>query len=210
VPVKVVIIESSEIVRASLEKAFNADPYFSILCSCNSLPPDWERICVSSPDIVLLDADLPEKEVVDFLANAVSAQLNVQVMIMVESHEHPLICIAFRHGAGAFLLKSTSAVKVIEAARDLYKGGAPMSPLISKKLLDAYHHTIRVPNHNASLSQREKDILILLSEGLQYKEIAARLSISPHTVRQHLHHIYSKLEVQNKTEAINKGLAPEG
>ena len=208
-PVKVVIIERSDPLRAGLEKAFNADPYFHVLCSSNSFPEDWDRVCVSSPDIVLVDADLPESEVVDFLSNAVSSQPQAQVMIMVGSQENSIICTAFRYGASGFLLKSISATQVIDAARDLYLGGAPMSPLISKKLLNAFHHTIRIPTQTSHLSHREKEILMLLSEGLQYKEIAARLSISPYTVRQHLHNVYSKLEVQNKVEAINKGLAPE-
>jgi DNA-binding NarL/FixJ family response regulator len=121
-----------------------------------------------------------------------------------------LICPAFRCGAYGFLLKSTPVSQVMEAARALYGGDAPMSPEISRRLLDAFQHTMKTPHQETRLSVREKEILLLLAEGLQYKEIADQLYISPHTVRQHLHNVYTKLHVQNKTEAINKGLTPGG
>lgn len=208
-PVKVIIIEQFDALRINLEKAFAADPFFHVLSSGNSFPFHWGSLSVESPDILIIDADLPEKEVIDFLRSAVSALPHASSMIMVQSHENGTICSAFRYGVCGFLLKSTASDQVVEAARDLYHGGAPMSPLIAKKLMNAFQHTIRIPTQTSHLSQREREILILLSEGLQYKEIAARLLISPYTVRQHLHNVYSKLEVQNKVEAINKGLGLE-
>ena len=111
---------------------------------------------------------------------------------------------ALKAGATGYLLKNTEMAQITEALKDLHNGGSPMSVTIARKLVSVFQSQ---PKENAStdiLSNRENEILHLLSKGLLYKEISDQLSISVNTVRQHIHNIYEKLHVQNRTEAINK------
>ena len=100
---------------------------------------------------------------------------------------------------------------MVEALKELQKGGSPMSSNIARKLVDNFQQRSRAESLSGInlLSLRENEILQLLSQGLLYKEIAEQLGISTSTVRQHIHHIYDKLHVQNRTEAINKAYKKE-
>jgi DNA-binding NarL/FixJ family response regulator len=108
---------------------------------------------------------------------------------------------ALKAGASGYLLKKSSFSAIADALRELYAGGSPMSAHIARKLVNVF----RQQNNTISvLSSRENEILHLLSQGLLYKEISEQLSITVGTVSQHVHNIYEKLHVQNRTEAINK------
>jgi DNA-binding NarL/FixJ family response regulator len=107
-------------------------------------------------------------------------------------------------GASGYLLKNTGLLQMSEALKELYKGGSPMSSNIARKLVSVFRNQDKNLVPVEVLSNRENGILQLLSKGLLYKEIAEQLSISTSTVRQHIHKIYEKLHVQNRTEAINK------
>jgi DNA-binding NarL/FixJ family response regulator len=111
---------------------------------------------------------------------------------------------ALKAGASGYLLKNTGLMQLIEALQELHNGGSPMSANIARKLVTVFREKENSEISVETLSKRETEILQLLSKGLLYKEIADQLSISVSTVRQHIHKIYEKLHVQNRTEAINK------
>jgi DNA-binding NarL/FixJ family response regulator len=111
---------------------------------------------------------------------------------------------ALKAGASGYLLKNTGLVQLIESLKELHNGGSPMSANIARKLVTLFRSEQTKTANVEALSSRENEILQLLAKGLLYKEIADQLSISVSTVRQHIHHIYEKLHVQNRTEAINK------
>jgi DNA-binding NarL/FixJ family response regulator len=111
---------------------------------------------------------------------------------------------ALKAGASGYLLKNTGLVQIIEALKELHNGGSPMSANIARKLVTVFREQEKNQAAIETLSNRENEILQLLARGLLYKEIADQLSISISTVRQHIHKIYEKLHVQNRTEAINK------
>ena len=96
-----------------------------------------------------------------------------------------------------------TAEEITKAIRDLYNGGSPMSPFIARKVIGTFQKPV-INDVNSLLSLREKEVLELVSQGLLYKEIALRLTISAETVKKHLKNIYQKLHVQNKVEALNK------
>jgi DNA-binding NarL/FixJ family response regulator len=110
---------------------------------------------------------------------------------------------ALKAGASGYILKNTNPQKIIEAIIELHEGGSPMSPKIARKVLSTFN-TISNNSILSLLSKRELEVLEFLSKGFLYKEIADKLFISLSTVKRHLNHIYSKLQVQNKTEAVNK------
>jgi DNA-binding NarL/FixJ family response regulator len=111
---------------------------------------------------------------------------------------------ALKAGASGYLLKNTGLLQMSEALKELYNGGSPMSSNIARKLVTVFRDNDKNEAPVEALSNRENEILQLLSKGLLYKEIADQLSISTGTVRQHIHKIYEKLHVGNRTEAINK------
>ena len=106
-------------------------------------------------------------------------------------------------GATGYLLKRTKSEQILESIKELNQGGSPMSSNIARKLLNIFLHERKVTK-NEVLSDRENEVLQLLADGLLYKEIADRLYIGHGTVRQHLHNIYEKLHVHNRTEAVNR------
>jgi len=113
---------------------------------------------------------------------------------------------ALKAGATGYLLKNTGLVHIIESLKELHEGGSPMSANIARKLVKNFQQRSdhEPTSHLEVLSVRENEVLQLLAHGLLYKEIADQLQISTSTVRQHIHRIYEKLHVQNRTEAINK------
>jgi DNA-binding NarL/FixJ family response regulator len=118
---------------------------------------------------------------------------------------------ALTAGASGYILKKTPPGKLLDAIQELYEGGAPMSSQIARKVVAAFRakNGDLVPENPSAkeirvLSNREKEILELLSKGFLYKEIAASLFISAETVRKHVYHIYEKLHVNNRVEAVNK------
>ena len=121
--------------------------------------------------------------------------------------ENEKIFEALTAGASGYILKKTNPARMLEAIRELYEGGAPMSSQIARKVVVAFQSQ-PVNNSNGEnldmLSAREKEILELLSRGLMYKEIASQLFLSPETVRKHVYHIYEKLHVNNRVAAVNK------
>jgi DNA-binding NarL/FixJ family response regulator len=117
-----------------------------------------------------------------------------------------LIFDALKAGASGYMLKNTAPQKILDAIIELYNGGSPMSPIIARKVIASFNKPILYIDQtvNQLLSRREQEVLELLSKGFLYKEIADQLFISLSTVKRHLNHIYVKLHVQNKTEAVNK------
>ncbi len=111
---------------------------------------------------------------------------------------------ALSAGASGYLLKNTKPEKIIDAIKELHGGGAPMTTGIARRVVHSFQRQHIQADEKAKLSARENEVLSLLAKGLLYKEIAEKLGISFGTVRQHIHNIYEKLHVQNKTEAINK------
>ena len=120
--------------------------------------------------------------------------------------ENEKIFEALSAGASGYILKKTDPARMLDAIRELYEGGAPMSSQIARKVVAAFQQQAEKNNAEelGQLTNREKEILELLSKGLMYKEIAAQIYLSPETVRKHVYHIYEKLHVTNRVAAVNK------
>jgi RNA polymerase sigma factor (sigma-70 family) len=110
---------------------------------------------------------------------------------------------ALEAGANGYLLKKTSLSKITDSLIELHEGGSPMSTQIARKVIERMHIN-KLESTTDLLSPRESEILRLLAKGLLYKEISDQINITTGTVRQHIHRIYEKLHVQNRTEAINR------
>lgn len=126
---------------------------------------------------------------------------SIKVVVVEDLHE---IFEAMAAGASGYILKKTPPVKILESIKEIFEGGSPMSTQIARRVVHVFQNQNQTSKEADVLSPREKEVPELLSKGFLYKEIAGKLSTAIGTVKQHIHKIYGKLHVQNKTEAINK------
>jgi DNA-binding NarL/FixJ family response regulator len=122
------------------------------------------------------------------------------VLTVFEDDEH--VFSALRSGAVGYLLKGSRPSRLLDAIDEVISGGSPMSGNIARRVIDTFRSKLQI--HSADLTERENNLLGLLAEGFRYKEIAEKAEISVETVRTHIRNIYHKLQVQSRTEAINK------
>ena len=158
------------------------------------------------PDLVLMDIDMP---LVNGIEGARLIRTNFpDVMILMQTifEDEENIFNAIQAGAHGYILKSTTPDKLIEAIKDSLEGGAPMSPVIAKKVVDAFRNVpaILKNKESQSLTDKEIEILSLLAKGLSYKLIASECELSYHTVNSHIKKIYEKLHVNSALEAVSK------
>jgi DNA-binding NarL/FixJ family response regulator len=187
---KTILDESEEFMcTGAYSKAENA---------CNELPEVM-------PDIVLMDINLPGMSGIECMRKVKSIAPQILFMMFTIYEDSEQVFEALTAGASGYLLKKTPPEQLKEALKELFEGGSPMSAQIARKVV-TYFQKKGVPQNDEEsvLSPREREVLELLSKGFLYKEIANKLSISTGTVRQHIHKIYDKLHVQNRTEALNK------
>lgn len=205
-PIAIVIVEDLDEVREGLGNFLSLDPDLSVAGAYKTADEAAEGIIALKPDVVIMDINLPGTNGIDCIRQIRPQVPSTQFMMFTVYENDEKVFEALQAGASGYLLKSTGLPHIIEALKELYRGGSPMSANIARKLVKFFQQPPRTAPSpdNSVLSPRETDILHLLARGLLYKEIADQLSVSTSTVRQHIHHIYEKLHVQNRTEAINK------
>lgn len=206
---RVSIVEDISEIREGLKYILNQDTSLTCLSAYASTADALAGIIANPPDMVIMDINLPDGSGLTCMQKIKEKLPQIQFMIFTIYEDSDQIFQALRLGANGYLLKNSSPGKIIEALHELHQGGSPMSALIAKKVIGSFQTLPAVSTQENSISAREHEVLVLLSKGLFYKEIAHQLGISIGTVRQHIHHIYKKLQVQNRTEAINKLLSNE-
>ncbi len=200
------IVEDLDEVREGLKSFLALGPDFKVLGTYKSGEEAAEAIPLLKPDIVIMDINLPGMSGIECVRIIRKLNIPTQFMMFTVYENDEKVFEALKAGASGYLLKNTSLIQIIEALKELYQGGSPMSANIARKLVRNFQEQTNhdTPADITPLSNRENETLHLLSQGLLYKEIADKLGISTSTVRQHIHRIYEKLHVQNRTEAINK------
>jgi len=214
--IKVTIVEDHAAVRAVLEKMISEADGFELVGSYSELQEALVLIPLMTPDIVLMDINLGNGESgIDGIRKLKPDYPEILFMIYTVSDDDDKIFEALCAGANGYMLKPGTPGELLRAMREMQEGGAPMSGLIARKVVSVFQvndsggvgwnplHAKKGKSLPA-LSNRENEILQQLALGLLYKEIASNLFISPETVRKHVYHIYEKLHVGNRVEAINK------
>lgn len=204
-PIRLVIVEDLEEVVEGLSAFMNEDASIQLLASFRTAEAAEIEIPILQPDVVIMDINLPGITGTECVRRLKSLIPSIQFLMFTVYENNDQVFEALQAGASGYLLKKTSPLQIIEAVKELYNGGSPMSAVIARKLVTLFQQKQATETPEAALlTPREKEVLELLSKGLLYKEIADQLGISFGTVRQHLYKVYEKLHVQNKTEAINK------
>ena len=200
------IVEDLDEVREGLMTFLSLSPEFKVLDTFKTAEQALEMIPRLQPDIVIMDINLPGMNGIECIRQISARNSHTQFMMFTVYENDEKVLEALKAGASGYLLKNTGLIHIIEALKELHQGGSPMSSNIARKLVNNFQQQAQKEplTGMAALSLRENEILRHLARGLLYKEIADKLNISTSTVRQHIHHIYEKLHVQNRTEAINK------
>lgn len=203
--ISVCIVDDNSDLRSALEEIVNMSEECRCVGTIGTAEEAIRRIPLIRPDVVLMDINLSSSESGIDCVKALKRKMPATNFMMCTVYEEDeKIFEALSAGASGYILKKTPPARLLEAIRELYEGGAPMSSQIARKVVAAFQHKATANDQIDGLTLREKEILEQLAKGLMYKEIAAALFISAETVRKHVYHIYEKLHVTNRVEAVNK------
>ena len=202
-PIKVCLVEDGKEVREGMVSLLTLDERFELLAAYTDAESALDNLPAWEPDIVIMDINLPGISGIDCIKKVKKQCPHSQFIMFTIYENDEKVFEALEAGANGYLLKKTPLAKIPDSLIELHEGGAPMSTQIARKVIERMH-SHEGGDKSDILSARENEILQLLAKGLLYKEISDQLSISTGTVRQHIHRIYEKLHVQNRTEAINK------
>jgi DNA-binding NarL/FixJ family response regulator len=202
--ISVSVVEDLKDIREKIKRVIEEAEGFLLLSVYENAEKAMNELPALHPDIVLMDINLPGMSGIDCIRNLKDKCPGTQFMMFTIYEDSEQVFDALSAGANGYLLKNTLPEKIVEALKELYEGGAPMSTQIARKVVHAFQKPVPGNVDSSGISAREKEVLQFLSKGYLYKEIGERLHISTGTVRQHIHKIYEKLHVQNRTEALNK------
>ena len=204
--VSIVIYEDNTTLRESLSSLLALTGEYTVLASypdCSNVISDIKD---KHPDVVLMDIDMPGINGIEAVKKIRTINAVVQIIMLTVFDDNSHVFDAMYAGANGYLLKKYVSDKLVHAIREVLEGGAPMSPSIARMIISRMQENIKIPAKNYLLTNREKEILHLLSKGNSFKLIAAELFISLDTVRTHIKHNYDKLHVRSQGEAISKAI----
>jgi DNA-binding NarL/FixJ family response regulator len=201
----VAIVEDDAILRNSLAKLLGGARGVRCAGECATADVVLEKLPSLKPDVVLMDLNLPQMSGIECIRRLKEHLPTTPVIVLTVYEDSEHIFRALKAGACGYLLKRSEPEEVLDAIRDARDGGSPMSSQITRRVVLSSHERAKGPDE-IKLTDRENEILSFLSKGFANKEIADKMNISVPTVRTHLRHIYEKLHVRSRTEAILKHL----
>jgi DNA-binding NarL/FixJ family response regulator len=199
--IKVAIIEDHHDIRQGMAFLIDSDNDFEASLYANA-EDALRKFKTDKPDIVLMDINLPGMNGIECTKIIKQGYPAVQIMMCTVYEDDEKIFNALAAGASGYMLKRAAGDSLLESIRELYNGGSPMSASIARKVTAFFQR--KTSPENALLTQRENEILDLLAKGFRNKDIADQLCVSVNTIRTHIYHIYEKLHVENRVEALNK------
>jgi DNA-binding NarL/FixJ family response regulator len=201
-PVKIGLVEDQPDARDNLSRLINSFPDLTCVCICKTGEEALRLIPEVEPDVVLMDIFLPRMSGIECTARLKAIMPKIKIVILTAMNDEELIFMALEGGADGYLLKCTESVELRTSLLDVLGGGAPMSSEIARRVVESFRIKAKNQNESVSLSLREKQILLLLCKGYRNKIIATKMDVKVDTVCQHLKHIYEKMHVRSRTEAV--------
>ena len=217
-PIRVFVVEDQTKILKNQLKLLEGHPELTIIGTALSGETGLEEVRRLKPDVLLLDLGLPRMSGID-VTKAVKAEFpSIEILIFTIFDEEDKVLEAVKAGASGYLLKGTPADKMVEAIKEVHAGGTVIQPNLARRLLK--HFRVGEPPSSTpgpatnqreepegkKLSARETEILQLIAKGVSNSEAATMLTLSKATIRTHLEHIYRKLEVTNRVEAVTEGI----
>jgi DNA-binding NarL/FixJ family response regulator len=205
-----VVEDQPQILRHQL-KLLAAFPDLELCGSARDGAEALRLLDQAAPDVVLLDLGLPGQSGIEITRAIRARRAQTEILIFTVFDEEAKVLEAIRAGASGYLLKGTPAERIVEAIREVHGGGSVIQPQLARRLLRRFQPppmeaSTGDGSESRTLSPREREILNLIARGLSNQDVADALSLSRATVRTHLEHIYQKLEVSNRTEAVTEGI----
>ena len=206
--INVVIVEDNKTIREGLSLLVNGTEDFKCIASfadCESFLKQLESLPV---DVVLMDIGLPGMNGIEGVKKAKQINPDISILMLTVYEESEIVYDALCAGAYGYLVKKTPPSRLIEAIKEVYDGGSPMSSRIARQVINSFrqYNDGNALNSQYNLSNREREVLQHLAEGSNYQEIADELFISVDTVRHHIRNIYKKLQVHSQSEAVAKAI----
>jgi len=209
-PITVSIVEDNEQLRNTLARVLNRSEGFRCLSHYGTAEDALKDLPQTKPEVVLMDINLPGINVVECVRQLKQILPSLQFIMLTVYEDTENIFSALAAGATGYLLKRTKTPELLEAIREVHRGGSPMTTHIARKVTQSFLRAGPSPQPTENLSQREQEVLDCLSQGFLYKEIAEKLGISYETVHTYIRRIYEKLQVRTRTEAVAKFLKRPG
>ncbi len=205
-PLTVSIVEDNEQLRTTLARVIGRADGFKCVSHYGTAEAALEGVPKDRPQVVLMDINLPGMNGVECVRQLKTLVPQIQVIMLTVYEDTENIFNALAAGAAGYLLKRTKSAELLEAIREVQRGGSPMTTHIARKVTQSFQKAGPSPQPAENLSQREQEVLDCLSQGFLYKEIADKLGISYETVHTYIRRIYEKLQVRTRTEAVAKFL----
>ncbi len=200
--IEVVVIEDQDQTRDGLATLIDGTPGLRMCGAYASMERALAAIGTSEPDVALCDIQLPGMSGIEGVRLLRERMPSLQILMLTVFADNEHVFEAICAGASGYLLKDTPPTRLVEAISELHAGGAPMSPEIARKVVTMFSRVAPPKRDDTKLTAREEEILKLLAEGHSYKTAARELSLSIDTIRFHIRHIYQKLHVHSKSEAV--------
>lgn len=205
-PVSVAIVEDDAPLRSSLAGILQRAAECRCVGAFASAEEALREIPALSPQVVLMDINLPGMDGVQCVRRLAELMPKTQILMLTVHEDTDTIFESLSAGAAGYLLKPVRAAELLTAVKDVYAGGAPMTSNIARKVVQSFKRAGAEPDDGKQLSPRERDVLDFLVKGYSYKEVAEQMGISYSTVHTHIEHIYQKLHVQSRAQAVAKYL----
>lgn len=205
-PIRVSIVEDDKGIRETLFTIINDAPGLKCVAAYPSAEEALKKFQAPETDVALVDINLPGRSGIELVAELKAKHPGLHVLMMTVYEDSEQIFNSLKAGATGYLLKRARPEEILAAIKDVVKGGSPMSPEIARKVVLFFHKRRDAAAELEQLTSRETEILSHLAKGNIYKEIADKMNISLDTVRTHLKHIYEKLQVHSRHEAVLKFL----
>jgi DNA-binding NarL/FixJ family response regulator len=210
-PISVSIVEDNDRLRGTLAKVIGRAEGFRFVSDYGSAEDALADLPKMKPDVVLMDINLPGMNGVECVRKLKPLLPQTQTMMLTVYEDTENIFNALAAGASGYMLKRTPTPELLEAIREMQRGGSPMTTNIARLVVQSFQKPVAAPapatgGDRPELSEREQQVLDLLVQGLIYKEIAEKLKISYETVHTYIRRIYEKLQVRTRTEAVAKFL----
>lgn len=203
---RLIVVEDDLRVRESLETLLASDDRLQVVGSFASAEDALHAAAALQPDLAVTDINLPGMSGIECIARLKAMLPSIQVLVLTVYEDGDNVFRALKAGAAGYLVKRDVGERLLSALQEMRQGGAPMSCHIARQVVQFFHRNEANGADAASLSPREREILDLLVKGMIHKEVADHLRIGVETVRTHVNHIYHKLHVRSRAEAVVKYL----
>jgi DNA-binding NarL/FixJ family response regulator len=207
---KVALVEDQREIRESWARLIASFPEFACVCKCSSAEEALEEIPIAGPDVILMDIFLPGMSGIECTARLKEKLPNAQILILTAADDEELVFPALEAGADGYLLKQAKPAELREALLDVIRGGVPMTSGVARRVVDFFRERGRTRHDVVRLSSREKQVLVMLSRGYSNKEIAEKLELSVETIHGYLKHVYEKMHVRSRAQAVAKYMSSKG